>query len=390
MNRQRHASILIIVAGLAAILLVLVVGLISRAREEARASAVVMQEAQARLMLHAACQYVLEASRLGYDAVPLPGGHPQSDPPVADAIVAREAFGWTDIRGPLADPVSGSVDAVGPKDQFGYRLYDPTPIDPTDPSDYLSRWPAPGAVARCPLYRKRLPPFAVSGSQITNPVVFERGGLPYTRWAEFTRPWPQQVRPNWSDYARGDSSAVPESLGLSWFRVYREVEQDHNGLDDPAYAYDDDPEVDTVDFSGHHGIFVLTCGAGPTEGFRDWAEVVAAGAQAQFGSPADFLALQETEVRLWYRVEYSAAVGTDEKLYVSHDAGGIGVSGNGTDIPVTRWNDDWRKRFDKEDSLNPLIWGIEGTDYLRHTRRSFNPLGTILWIQRLDQEPARW
>lgn len=385
---SRAGSVLIVVAGLASILLVLVVGLISRSREEARASALVVQEAQARLMLHAGCQYVLESSRLGYDAVPLPAGHPQAT--LGDAITAREAFGWTDVRGPLADPEdAGSLDAIGPKDQFGYRLYDPAPVDPTDPNSYLTRWPAPGSVARCPLYRKQRPPYAVSGRPVVNPVVFERDGKRHIEWAHFPKRWPATLTASWSEHRDGDPTPVAESLGMSWFRVYREVEEDHNGIDDPGYPYDDDPEVDTVDLSGHHGIFIITCGAGATEGYRDWAEVEAAGVTSQFGSEDAFLALQETEVRLWYRIEYSAAIGADDAVYVQGD-GELKINGNQRDVPVIEWNDEWRKRFDKEPTLNPMDFGIKGKDHVKLPRRTFNPLGTIHWIQRLESEPPRW
>ncbi|MDA3961306.1 MAG: hypothetical protein PF961_10995 [Planctomycetota bacterium] len=401
----RHGTILIIVAGLASILLVLSVSLISRSREEARASSLVMQEAQARMMLHAASQYVLESARLGYDDLALPTGHPQRTSPLTSGIIAREAFGWVDIRGPLADPASGDVDAIGPKDMFGYRLYDPTPIDPTVPSEYLTRWPAPGSVARCPMYRKTVPPYAISPQTVTNPLVFERGGnADYTRWADFSNRWPTPMFTQWSNtssptdpgyFATGIPTPVSDSLGQSWFRVYREVEQDHNGVDDAGYSYDDATDIDTVDLSGHHGIFIVTCGAGATDGFRNWAEVQALGATAQFGSETAFLEFQQTEQRMWYRIEYNAATGTDEYVYRARDANYLELDNSTTNssVRVNQWDDHWKRRFDKDPSALPTtdtITPTHGTDYIVQTVRNFNPLGTILWTQRITREPPRW
>jgi len=82
-------------------------------------------------MLMAACNYVLEASRLGYD-------YPRGQLPADNKH--REGFGWIDVR-------DGSI---GPKDAAGQLLF-------TQPG----QWPAPESAVRCPMYVMKQPPFAV-------------------------------------------------------------------------------------------------------------------------------------------------------------------------------------------------------------------------------------
>jgi len=89
-----------------------------------------------------------------------------------------------------------------------------------------------------------------------------------------------------NDYIAGDQGARGNSTGMSWFRVYRD------GLD----------------------TFVITCGAGGSLGFNNWDEVQGAQAQGLFNNDLGmFLALLDDEVRMWYRVQWSAAVATPQK-----------------------------------------------------------------------------
>ena len=62
----RSGTILIIVAGISALLASLSLTFLLRIRDGAQSSLLVERETQARLMLHAACAYVLEAGRIGY------------------------------------------------------------------------------------------------------------------------------------------------------------------------------------------------------------------------------------------------------------------------------------------------------------------------------------
>ncbi len=88
----RRGALLVIVTGLAAVIAALCFSLLVRARSDSEAMAVVMREAQARIMLGAACAYVLEAGRIGW---------------------GRECYGWRDVRdgmtGPKPDLVGGDI-----------------------------------------------------------------------------------------------------------------------------------------------------------------------------------------------------------------------------------------------------------------------------------------
>ncbi len=108
--KSRTGSILLLVSGIAAMLAILSYAFFARMRRDAEESTLVLQVAQVRLMLHAGCSYIQEASRAGYDVAPMtsgPGGDPVPDFQ-ADAV-HEECWGWVDIR-------DGSL---GPKDGAG-------------------------------------------------------------------------------------------------------------------------------------------------------------------------------------------------------------------------------------------------------------------------------
>ena len=63
----RGGTILIIVAGICALLASLTVAFLARSRSSIEETVAFEAEVQARLMLVAACMYVCEASRLGYE-----------------------------------------------------------------------------------------------------------------------------------------------------------------------------------------------------------------------------------------------------------------------------------------------------------------------------------
>ena len=83
---SRSGTILIIVAGIAALLASLALAFLARQRATAEETLRFTADTQARLMLVAACSYVCEGSRLGYDTA------------VATDPHHREAFGWIDVR----------------------------------------------------------------------------------------------------------------------------------------------------------------------------------------------------------------------------------------------------------------------------------------------------
>jgi hypothetical protein len=254
---SRAGTVLVLVSGCAALIVALTTAFLWRVREAAADTAVVVAEAQARVMLLAACDYVLEASRLGYDQAPRDPARPH-----------EEGYGWIDVRD----------GATGPRDHDRNPLWS------------SGAWPAVGATARCPMEVLRRTPYAIRLTTAYNPIESDpaaaRFGVPLLT-APDPQPahgngWPGAIDPGAYDaYAAGDRRPRPESVGLAWFRVHRE---------EPAR-------------------FVVTCGAGASRGFRDWPEVVAAGEAAAFVDQASFAEIVAAERRLWYRIEWSAWIG---------------------------------------------------------------------------------
>ncbi|MBA3683773.1 MAG: hypothetical protein H0W72_00790 [Planctomycetes bacterium] len=359
----RDGAILILVAGITGLLTSLAVAFIMRMRMDAEEVTEAMRESQARIMLLAACNYVQEASRLGYDDNPATTTH-------------QEAYGWLDV-------VDGSI---GPKWRDGTGAsglcYSTALVEDSDGNGSADRpaWPAQGSVVRCPMHVLERPPYAISPTTRYNPISTDSTsadfGLPYLRYPD-PRPavdngwsnWTNlsdavNVNPTvipagssttrWEQYSRGDIRPRPSSTNLSWFRIFRE-----EGADNAAS-------------------FVVTCGAGATQGFRDWNEVVGAGAQARFYS--DQTAFEDAlsaETRLWYRIEWSAAVMSSDFHLTDHEL----VWAN----PVRETNAQW--------PLNATDAYIKATDNssrhdMRSTLHAKNLAGTIRWVQRLPGPPT--
>lgn len=221
----------------------------------------------------------------------------------------EEAYGWVDVR-------DGQV---GPKDCTGAALW------------AAGRWPAPGTHARCPMHAQVRPPDAVQPDAAPNRMVSDPAdplfGLPLLR-----RPDPLPVAATWAEFRAGDPTPRPESANRSWFRVHR---------DGPA-------------------TFVVTVGAGASEGFKDWDEVLAEGAAWRFSDDQGlFETIRAQELRLWYRIEWSPAV-----------ASGSGAPGFTEEYDRLGWNS----------QLNRPILGCPHP----------NQGGTIQWIQRLRAPPLAW
>ena len=85
----RSGTVLIVVAGLSALLASMTIAFLIRQRSSAEESTQFEQDIQARIMLIAGCNYIQETSRIGYDD----GVDPYH----------REAFGWVDVRQLNAD-----------------------------------------------------------------------------------------------------------------------------------------------------------------------------------------------------------------------------------------------------------------------------------------------
>jgi hypothetical protein len=258
--------VLILVSGLCALIASISLAFLARMRSDGEESRLVMRDAQARIMLTAACNWIQEASRLGYD-----------DP--ATPTVHEEAFGWIDVR-------DGSE---GPKVDLASA--------PRIPRNKPYRFP---------MWVWTRTRYAVQLTAAYNPIANQASasdyGMPYLR-----HPDPQPVVANgWPgavsaatfddgvggatrhDFVHGDPAPRPGSQDLAWFRVLR------TGA----------------------ARFTVTCGAGGTRGFRSWQEVQQAessgelpGATAIFGSREFFQQQYDDETRLWYLVEWSPAVG---------------------------------------------------------------------------------
>jgi hypothetical protein len=333
--RNRGGTILIIVAGLSALIASLSLAFLVRMQADANESRQVIADAQARIMLVAGLNYIQEASRLGWEVGP----------------GEREAFGWVDVRDGLEGPKTrslapntGRIPAVRPED--GPRSVN-FPI---------------GTSARFPMWVWTRAPYAIDASAVFNPI--ERDStrpdfaMPYLRY-----PDPQPVVVNYwtpggagsavndenfdrgphdptSDFVHGDPRPRVNSIGLGWFRVRRIG---------PAR-------------------FIITCGAGATQGFRRWSDMSATD-RAQFGNDDRLWHdLRNQEVIMWYEVEWSPAVG--------------GATYQCIDNEQKPDHYQWRP-------FNPVHENYPGGHQSQTHAR--NMVGTFRYIQRLRNEPtAGW
>lgn len=325
---HRSGTVLIIVAGICALLASLTVTFLARMRADAEEMQAVVRETQARIMLMSACNWIQEGSRIGWPA-------PSNDP-----TANKETFGWIDVRD----------NKLGPK-------FHASGVD--DPSLFpLRTW------KRFPMFVMERPPYAIQLTAGYNPirtpaspdpvdVTHPEFGMPYLRYPD---PQPAVVDNYWTrndpsgssvsatrfaEWAQGDETARSTSVDMSWFRIWRE--------------------------SG--ATFVVTCGAGGSRGFRTWDEMTTA-ERAEFSNDERFFeSLKNSEVRLWYRVEWSAAVMAMDYHMLDHSLG--------------------------RDRDHYMVWPINashspaGHEYRTQTHAR-NMGGTIRWVQRLITEPTNW
>ncbi len=343
---MRKASILVVTVGILAMLATLAMTFLVRMRQDAQESDLVIHLTQTRMMLHAGMQFIQERSRLGYGT----NGQPE-----------LEGWGWIDIR-------DGSI---GPKDDRGMLRQD-------------EPWMTPGGPAkRCPMYLVKRPPCAVRPHMYPNPIPAiadptidpnyqDHFGIPVLANVDPLPVLPpgithdpdnpnQALRAAWE---AGDLEPVQRSMGLAWFRVYREdgTEPGRPATAGPAGA-----------------TFILTVGSGATAAFKDWAEVPASDRNEFGNDQAVFESLRAAEVREWYRVEWSAAVGGSEMrnamgLRENKDGG---QDFNGQHTTQARSAVNASRRFKQSENL------ACSTD-------ARNYVGTISYIQRLPGPPARY
>lgn len=402
-----RGTILILVAGLAAILLSVATAILVSLRSGSADAELVLRDAQARIMLSAGIAYIQETSRLGW------GG---------------ESYGWNDVRATSGSSFGGEV-----VDEHGIK--GPLRADQFNLAN-TSSFPYPGRVARGDAFCWERPPGAISERFTPNPVVFRpdlRPGDDPDNWQKqgnvqmsniisqfaeplyenytqllagnFTERWSnnpfsiatnatnrqgkvggrdqQPLADTWTDFVSGQVNGAknprPETLGRGWFRVYRETKDEHNGTGTPWY--------NTIPLRGH-GVFILAAGAGSTRGYRFWNasgkdylngdrsrsnlnngnfDTEFAESSGLFQNEEAFLAQRANERILWYRLEWTAAV-------PGFDA----------------WSEHAPPRDTPQDRHSPLSVFIHRTYTGSNPGYYPNFGGTIRWLMRLDKEPDRW
>jgi hypothetical protein len=302
---RRSGTILIIVAGIAAILAAMTLAFLMRMRSDSEESLQLTKEIQARVMLSAGLMYVSETARLGWD---------------------KESFGWCDLRTGLP----------GPRDNLGNMLYTGNAADGKG-----ANFPAvEGAAARCPMYVMRRPPYAIKMKVTYNPIPLDAT----KSWAELISGEeldPQPESSTWADFVAGDKRPGPAAMVPSWFRVYR------SGI----------------------ATFIITCGAGPSLGYRTWNEVVADGQQDLFGSSEAFDEARRSDAYFWYQAEWNAAIAASSFNHYEQDFYG------------------WRLQPVSTPMGGNMPWyGLSNDD--RAVCRQFT--GTFTYIEWLANEPANW
>ncbi|HYE04344.1 MAG TPA: hypothetical protein VEL07_02380 [Planctomycetota bacterium] len=327
-GRSRRGSILIIAAGIAAIVAALALACVSRVRADAEEVHAFLQDVQSRVMLTAALQYVQETARLGWDD-PAPSGR------FADDFEHEEAFGWIDVRDGQAGP--RLRDGRWPA---GIALSDGLGNGPAFPA-------AGGRAARCPMHPLRRPPFAVRPATVGNAIRSDDLSLAWKDLVGYQRPDPERIG-TWSEFIAGDRRPDPAMEGRAWFRVRR-----HRIVATDS----DDPTTWTSPAR-----FLITCGAGASLGYRDWDEVVADGATAIFGSRDVFDDIRRHESIQWYEAEWSPAV--DAHRFYRH-----------------MWQSCYR--MTNIDAVSrPTYNGWYGFSHWQG--------GTFAYIQRIFAEPSEW
>ena len=369
-NLNQKGTILIIVAGISALLASMSLVFLTRMRSDISETNAIVREAQARIMLSAACSYIQEASRLGYDfnSTKNTDFHP-------------EGYGWIDVRDGAIGPKPSAIPATTNPVRFFNTSASTGTTPHSDAAIYSFRndnstiFPI-GAARRFDMFMKTIPPFAIRLDAAPNPID-PQDGIPF-----LSRPDPVPVLPrefNWSnpsnkdfnEFERGDPRPVSNSLGLAWFRLFRLGAQPHPNF---SAKYPDTYK------QYNPATFIVTVGAGATGGFRFFGtppdgrpiEMTSADEQ-RFGTKENFIALQSEELRYWYLVEWSPAVGGQFLFNTIHHRDGK-YDANGEHFAISQY-----AQFPQNKSR-----------YSHSQGKLKNFGGTIRFIQRLKTEPPEW
>jgi hypothetical protein len=341
-NNSRRASVLLIIAGLSAILCALSLALLQNMRSDLEESNAMLRDVQARTMIAAGLSYIQEGARLGWD-IPTTPEH-------------EEGYGWIDAR-------DGSI---GPNDRFGNRLF----VGDAATGQGAAFPAVGGSAARCPMYVMRRPPFSVAMTLHYNPIprqpaadwrqnisysnlepqAAEGSGLSATDMATLAA-GDRDLR--YAAWAKGDPVARNSSVGLAWMRVYRMSPEDAAA----HVTIDGKP----APLSWSPAMFIISGGAGASGGFRSWLEVELAGEEDLFsGGQAEFEDVRRAESILWFACEWSPAEGFET---INHYLTGS------FETPVCN---------------RPCYVGTDN----RTVSKSFG--GSFRWIERLANEPKNW
>jgi hypothetical protein len=247
-------------------------------------------------------------------------------------VAETSRIGWDDPATPEHEEAFGWVDVrdgrPGPRDIHGNPLFACSdPVLGTGTS-----WPAVGSWTICDARLWTRPPTAIRSTVAPNPIP-QDPAQPWSALVGFPTLDPQPAISDPVAFLTGDARPLPGTDNPCWFRVYRRK---------PA-------------------VFIIACGAGSSGGYRSWAEVVAASQAARWGSQENWESQRLSEPMLWYEAEWNAAVNVTSSGYIYQSDYSIvpaNISkpfGSGTDQPNKR-----------------------------------NQMGTFLYLQRLEQEPASW
>jgi len=421
----RRGSILVLVAGISALLAAMTMAFIINIRNESEEVRSLECYTQNRIMLHAALSYIQESSRLGYGSK----ASGTRDPYLPAATANTEAYGWLDVRGAVMALNAGKTANTGPYAQYDANR--PTVFMPVDlaaaiaaglPASPLARkgytweqirtnsggtfnpnpWPLwepfdwrdldipihLRRAGRFPVYAVERPPFAVGLDAAPNPI-----GGPWKYRSTVVRPadangYPLQILPDtapitiqeatpstyydlWRD---GDLRMRTESANRSWFRLFR-----------------DGPTT-----------FVITVGSGGSKGFKNWSEVLDPDGDpmtndsqvALFPDAATFEEMLSSEQLQWFRCEWTPRIGDVSSSIVTSggfvqdswpDApgGGFAYSNDNYFSPPTNGSlsSQWRMA---ETEMMGGEWTAQPN--ARSLLRNYG--GTFLWIQRLRLPPT--
>ncbi|MDA3959378.1 MAG: hypothetical protein PF961_01205 [Planctomycetota bacterium] len=327
-NASRRGFLLIIVLGVMTLTATLAITFVVRSRHAGAKTNESIAKAQVRVMLAAAGSYICETSRIGWN-----------DPATSQHELA---YGWVDVRDGQLGPKTQDYDNDGDYDllySLSARESDGVGLRPV--------WPAVGGVVIAPMYRHVRPPHAISQNVAPNAISSDATdplyGVPVLRNRD-----PEPAATTWSDIVAGDMRPEVGSMGMSWFRIFR---------DGPVS-------------------FTVTVGAGGTRGYRDWPEVVALGQASLFGGSQDlFEVALATELRLWYRMAWSPAIGGVDLRY-AEQAWTNGRYGSSPEMMDEYFA--WRPAYGAwTPGTMPMPWPT-----------TVNQGGTLSFIQRLRGPPA--